>query len=220
MKNLSSPIDLIKNAINLFVEKENLIYLIKVYSPLIPFSILSLALNYLPDSVKNSNLVWFTVGLVILQVLYFLTSVFVTASGIIAVGRVTEGESLSVRITFKSAWRRYWVLLFLSVVLFFINLFGFILLIVPGVIFITWFVFSRFIAVETGSGLKQSLVKSKDLAKGRFWKILGRLIVFGLFTALIEIVLNIIPFGIGSVLSALAGGLLILPSFLLYKELA
>ena len=99
-------------------------------------------------------------------------------------------------------------------------LFGFVLLIVPGLLFVVWFAFAKFINLEKGSGIKESLAKSKELVKGIYWKILGRLIIFGLFVAFVEIILTAIPYGVGSVVSALLGGLFILPTYLLYKEVS
>jgi len=155
-----------------------------------------------------------------LQILYLLTYVFVAASGIVAVGKVVEGGTLSVKSAFGSGWKKYWVFLLFSVIFFLIEVLGFVLLIIPGVLFLVWFAFSRFIIIKSDLGIKEALVASRQLAKGRFWKLLGRLIVFGAFTAVLEIILSIIPFGIGSILTALAGGLFILPIYLLFKEVS
>jgi len=63
-------------------------------------------------------------------------------------------------------------------------------------------------------------MKSKEMAKGNYWKILGRLVIFGLFMIIVEFVLGVIPFGIGSVAVSLCGALFILPTYLLYKEIS
>ena len=220
MKKLSSPFDLIKKALSLFSKKENLLYLIQIYLPLIPFSIISVVQHYAPNSIINLNSFWVTPVAAVLQILYLLTYVFVAASGIVAVGKVVEGGTLSVKSAFGSGWKKYWVFLLFSVIFFLIEVLGFVLLIIPGVLFLVWFAFSRFIIIKSDLGIKEALVASRQLAKGRFWKLLGRLIVFGAFTAVLEIILSIIPFGIGSILTALAGGLFILPIYLLFKEVS
>jgi len=220
MQKLSSPFDLIKKAVTIFAKKENLIYLVQIYLPMAFFSVVSIGQNYLPENIRNSTSVWMVSGVVILQLIYLLVSVFVTLSGIIAVGKIIEGGELSVKKTYKSALSKYWAFLLLSSTLTLIYLFGFVLLIIPGVIFVVWFAFSRFMAIEKGFGVKESLVKSKDLVKGIYWKILGRLLVFGAFTMIVQMVLTIIPYGVGSVINSLCGGLFILPLFLLYRELS
>jgi hypothetical protein len=220
MEKLAPPFDLIKKAVNIFVKKENLLFLVKIYIPMAVFSVISIAQSFLPDSIKNSNSVWLVLGLGLIQVLYLLISIFIAASGIIALGKVVDGGELSLTKTYKKAWGFYWVFLLLSVVLTLLYLLGFILLIVPALLFIVWFAFSRFMAVEKGLGVKESLLKSKDLVKGIYWKILGRLIVFGAFTVVVQMILSVVPYGVGAVVSSLCGGLYMLPLYLLYRELS
>jgi hypothetical protein len=220
MKKLSSPFDLIKKSVNIFLKKENLIFLAKIYVPVAFFSVLSIAQSFLPASVLNSKSVLLVILMVLIQILYVFVSVFVTASGIIALSRVIDGKELSVKKIYKSAWKTYWIFLLLSVVLLLAYLFGFVLLIVPGLLFVVWFAFSRFIMIEKGFGVKASLLKSKYLVKGIYWKILGRLIIIGAFMVVVEVVLSIVPYGIGAILTSLCGGLFILPLYLLYKEVS
>jgi hypothetical protein len=220
MKKLSLPFDLIKKAVNIFAKKENLLFLIQIYVPVAVFSAIFIAQSFLPASIRNSNSIWLVIGVGLVQILYYLTSVFITVSGIIALGKVVGGGELSLNKTYKTAWENYWVLLLLGIVLTVIYLLGFILLIIPGIIFIVWFAFSRFMAIEKGLGVKQALLKSKEIVKGIYWKILGRLVVFGAFTVVVQLVLSMIPYGAGSIVTSLCGGLFMLPPYLLYKELS
>ena len=219
MIKLSPPVDLIKKSVNIFAKKENLLFLVKIYTPVAIFSIIYIAQSYLPDSIVSSNSVWLVIGAGVVQILNLLTSIFVTVSGIIALGEVVGGGKLSVGKIYKKAWKNYWTLLLLSITLAVIYLFGFIFLIVPGMLFVVWFAFSRFMAVEKGFGVREALIRSKELVKGVYWKILGRLIVFGVFAVIVQMVLSVIPYGVGSVVGSLFGGLYMLPLFLLYKEL-
>jgi hypothetical protein len=220
MQKLSSPFALIKKSVDIFSKKENFLFLIKIYIPVAIFSVLSVAQSYLPDSFKNSNVALLTVVAAILQLLYLLTSVLVAAAGIIAIGKIVDGSKSSVKEIFTTAKKSYWMFLLLSIVLTIAYGLGFILLIVPGLLFVVWFAFSKFIMIEKGTNIKTSLMKSKELAKGNYWKILGRLAVFGLFMIIVEMALSIIPFGIGTVLASLCGALFILPTYLLYKEIS
>lgn len=220
MKTISSPFELIKKAVNIFSKKENLVFLVKIYIPVAFFSLLSAGQSFLPASIKNSTSIWLVLGVGVVQILYFLTSALVTISAVVALGKIVNGGELSFKKTYKSAWKNYWMLLLLSVVLTLIYVFGFLLLIIPGMIFIVWFAFSRFMAIEKGLGIKQSLLKSKELVKGIYWKVLGRLIVFGAFTVLVQMVLSVIPYGLGLTVSSLCGGLYMLPLYLLYKEIS
>jgi len=220
MTKLSLPFALIKKSVDIFFKKENFLFLVQIYIPLAVFSVLSVVQSYLPDSFKNSNVILLTIVTTVLQLLYLLTSVFVSAAGIVAVGKIIEGGKLQIKETFLSAKKSYWMFLLLSIVVMFFYGFGFILLIVPGLLFVVWFAFSKFMMIEKGTRIKESLSKSKEIAKGNYWKILGRLVIFGLFMIIIEMALSIVPFGVGSVLASLCGALFILPTYLLYKELS
>ncbi|KKR63361.1 MAG: hypothetical protein UU02_C0026G0004 [Candidatus Woesebacteria bacterium GW2011_GWA1_40_43] len=93
------------------------------------------------------------------------------------------------------------------------------MLIVPFVLVVIWFAFSKFVMVDKGVGIKVSLLESKGMVKGIFWQVLGRLIIFGLFWFFSQMVLSVLPFGIGTVIYGLCGGLFVIPSFLLYREI-
>ena len=219
MQKLSSPFDLIKKTVSIFAKKENLVFLIQIYLPVAFFSLISVVQSFLPASIRNSTSPGLVVGMGLVQILSLLTGVLVTISGIIALGKVVDGGELSFKKTYKSAWKKYWTFLLLSIALTSIYLLGFIILIVPGLLFVVWFAFSRFIMIEKGVGIKESLLKSKGWAKGNYWKILGRLLVFGVFTVVVQMVFSVIPYGVGSVAASLCGGLFMLPLYLLYKEL-
>jgi hypothetical protein len=219
MKQLSSPIELIKRSINLFSKKENFLYLVKIYSPLAILSLLSVAISFLPSSFRAQYSAWLIGGSAVIQILNLLVSTFVAASGIMALGKIVGGKNLSVRATFESARKRYWVFLLLSILTVLIVAGGFILLIIPGILFSVWFAFSRLAMIDANLGVKESLVKSRELVKGRFWRVFGRLIIIGIFTALVQFILGVTPYGVGLILVALAGGLLLAPTYLLYKEL-
>ena len=218
MKKLSSPFQQIKKSIDIFSKNENIIFLSKIYLPLVIFPISSIAFAYLPFFTKNSNSAWFLCLTIVIRIIYSIVSVFVTAATIISLAKVIEGKTLPVKVVFKNAWKKYWMFLLLNVVLSVSYIIGFVLLIVPGFLLIVLLIFSRFIMIEKGIGIKESLMKSKAMAKGYYWKILWRIIVFGIFTLLAEVILSAVPFGIGSVIYTLCGGLFVLPLYLLYKE--
>ena len=67
----------------------------------------------------------------------------------------------------------------------FIAIVGLFLLIVPGVIFGTWFAFAGIIAVAEGKGMSDSLSASKAYAKGRWWQVFWRLCAVTLLVVII-----------------------------------
>ena len=222
MQELSTPFNLIKKSVNIFAKKENLVYLVKIYLPLATVSAFSLVLT-LPtafvETIESNTTLAYSLG-GFLQMAYVLVSIFVYASAVIGLKKITEGKEFSLKKTFNASWKVYWKVLTISIVLFLLYALGFALLIIPGMLFLVWFVFSRFLLIEKGAGIKESLFKSKEMVKGVYWKILGRLVVFALFTLLVQIVLSVLPFGLGAIAVNLCGCLFILPTYLLYKEIS
>jgi len=219
MTKLSSPVELIKKSVNIFSNKENFIYFVKIYALLLPFSIFSLFQSLMLNSDALPKNVLFTVIIVAVNILNFLVYILVSVAGIDAVRRVIEKDKLSFKSTIVFAWKKYKLFFLLTILLGLVVGLGFVLLIIPGLLFMVWFSLSRFIVVESKVGIKEAFVKSKELVKGRFWPVLGRLIVFGLFSSIVGFVVAVVPYGIGAALGVFLEALFLLPSYLLYKEL-
>jgi hypothetical protein len=69
---------------------------------------------------------------------------------------------------------------------------GFLLLIIPGIIFAMWFSFSTFALLFEDKKGTVAMKRSKDLVSGRFVAIFWRLFAFGLVIMLIQFPLNLI----------------------------
>jgi hypothetical protein len=229
-KKLSNPIDIIKNSSNIFFEKTNLISFLKIYSLLIPFQLFFLYQSYFIESQSkilntgNAQDVifkypWFFVSIILVNLLFMIVSFWVELSGIHIITSVTNGRSKTTKEIFSASWKMIWPFSLLSILIGLIEVGGFILLIIPGVIFSLWYGFSKFVFVNEGKGVIDSLKKSKELVVGRFFPVLGRVIVFSVLIFLFQMAITLIPFSIGSVLVQLFGALFVLPFFLLYQEL-
>jgi hypothetical protein len=212
MKKLSSPIKLIKDSFAIFFEKKNLIYFASIYLILVPFQII---LSFQ----GNEKLAPFIGIFIPIFLVYLVVSVLVMAAGIFAIKKVVAKETLDVKKTFAFAWKNLWKFSILAILIFLATFGGFLLLIIPGIIFGIWFSFANFVFVDKGLEVKASMGKSRELVKGRFWAVFGRLFIFGLFSGIVGAIVSAVPLGIGMVLTTLAGALFMLPSYLLYKEL-
>lgn len=230
MQKLSSPIDLIKKSFRIFFKKENLRNFLKIYIILVPFAIFSLVQSRLVNiNAENLNLSkvsfplaqygWLLGIIVIINLINVMVSFWVSVAGIKLVSEVLGGNTVSIRETFRFAWKKLWVFFLLSVLVGLITGLGFLLLIIPGILFLVWFRFSAFELITKKVGVMGAISGSRKLVSGRFWQVFGRIIVFGLFGTLVQFVFWSVPLGIGDILLPLFGALLILPYFLLYKEL-
>jgi hypothetical protein len=177
-------------------------------------------LNITDPNLLISKYPWFIPVVAVVNLVFVVVSFWINAGGILAVSKVVAGEKPSVKKIYADAWKKLWPFSLLLVVLGIAIGLGFLLLIIPGVLFLVWFVFAEFELMLKGSGVKAAMMNSKTLVKGRFWKILGRIVVFGLFQLLLQIFFSIAPFGVGSIISSVFGALFFLPNLLLYKELS
>lgn len=230
MNNLSSPVELIQKSFRTFFEKEKMVYLLKIYS--IPF-ILALfgfvfgmaigslgyeSREFIDQISKGNPLIILYAG--VWSIVSFVIGLWAQASGYEAVKRVAAGGVLEFRDTYKASWKLVWKFFLVSILIVLAVLGGLVLLIIPAVIFGVWFSFSYWRLIEGRGGAVQSMKESKALVKGRFWKVFGRLIVFGLFSILGQIMFSVFPYNVGPVALTIFGGLFLLPYYLLYRELA
>lgn len=70
---------------------------------------------------------------------------------------------------------------------------GFSLLIIPGIVFGTFFLLSFFVMLYDGRNIFVSLLESFKLVKGRFWSVCGVLVLLGLVCILASVLGVLIP---------------------------
>lgn len=227
MNTITGPIDLIKRSFQVFFEKRNLIYFLKIYSPSFVTSLLAFPLGFWLAS-KGYPLEkyyqWITtanLSIVIPVLIWFIFTFFVglwtQVSGYEAVKRVIDGGVLEFKDTFRISWKYLGKFFLTGFVVSLITFVGIILVIIPGIIFSVWFAFSLWMIVKKGTGIKDSLKLSKSLVAGKFWGVWGRLIVLGLFGIIVQSALSFT--GAGGLILAIFGGLFLLPYYLLYCDL-
>lgn len=71
--------------------------------------------------------------------------------------------------TFSEPWKYIWTCILFGLV---VGI-GFILFIVPGVIFMAWFANAPYLTVDKGVWGADALKQARDLGRGRYWDILG-----------------------------------------------
>lgn len=140
---------------------------------------------------------------VIGSLIAWVASVVGTALFTGAVVRVVEaGETgagtKSIGEIFSSLGDRIWPLVWIGVVVGIAQVFGFILLIIPGLILtVIWAVWQPVVVVEKKNF--DALSRSRELVKGNGWNVFGLMIVV--------LILGFIIFSFGAALGAIVGGL-------------
>tara|TARA_Y100000310_G_scaffold340257_1_gene435374 strand:+ start:120 stop:902 length:783 start_codon:yes stop_codon:yes gene_type:complete len=80
----------------------------------------------------------------------------------------------------------FWKFLGYSIVVGLFTFGLFLLLIIPGVIFAVFWVFSVYILFNEKTGILESLRRSRQLVKGKWWKTFGYIVLFSLILLLIS----------------------------------
>ena len=127
-----------------------------------------------------SGILFLLIGILILIILglWIYASLFFAA-------KEGNGQTKIKEIMPKS-WKKsgplFWIL-FLSGL---VNIGGFILLIIPGIIFSVWFSFSQYAFVVDDTRGVAALKRSKELVRGYWWPVFGRTILIMIITFLIS----------------------------------
>lgn len=140
---------------------------------------------------------------------YFVVSmlIFLFAFGLIFFGFyslmtlsfIYIGFSKKNKINFKGSigggWKFFWSYIGLSLLLLLALSGLFLLLIIPGVIFLVYWTFAPYVLFNEKKGIIDSMKGSFHLVKGRWWKTFGFVFKMILFTILVSLIFSYIPFG-------------------------
>jgi hypothetical protein len=152
------------------------------------------------------------VGAIILLIgIFWLTGALVEA-----VADIRDGRSdLGVSETFSKVWPRLWPLLGASVLAGLGIALGLLLLVVPGLILLTWWALIPPAIVLENKGVFESFGRSRELVRGHGWNVFGVLIITYLLSAVISGVIRAIftplPDYVGTYIGDVIGGSIVAP---------
>lgn len=122
-------------------------------------------------------------------------------------------ESLGMREAMEKGWQLFGPFLWLFSLTGFIAGGGFLLLVIPGIIFSVWFVFAKFILVAEGERGMDAVLKSKEYVRGRWGEVFGRLFVIWIC----ETAVSSIPY-VGVICALFFAPYAMIARYLLYKD--
>jgi hypothetical protein len=225
-QNLPDFIEIIKNSFIIFFKRQNFLYFLKIMLLnlavtmalmllLVPLVGLLSKQNYLEQVGPVSTVFIPTLALVLG---FLVWSLLIKATVVVSVSRVISGEGLEVKETLKVAWRKLGRYFLTNLLTSLIMVIGYILLIVPGVVFTVWYSFSQYIVITQDVGPIQALKASKKLVSGRFWPVFGRLFGITVFFLVLQIVLSSIRL-VGPIAALLFSPYYVLAPYLLFEGL-
>jgi hypothetical protein len=205
--------ELFKDTWGIYVRRVGVLmglYLLAILFLLVPigvFALLGAAVSaVLPDLSMPLLVAGILTGLLLGSVVLFW--------GLAAMVYAVADENLDIRTALQRGWSRLWAFAWVFTLTGFIVTGGFLLLIIPGIIFSVWFFLSQFVlAAEDERGMR-ALLKSKSYMQGRFFEVFLRLFVVWMVSAAI----GMVPV-LGAVLSLLFVPFMLIYGWLIYDDL-
>jgi len=93
---------------------------------------------------------------------------------------------------FKKGLRLFWRYLWIIILMTVITTVGYLLFIIPGIIFSIWFTFAMYVLLVENTGGTKALGRSRQLVKGFWWTVFARLLVVAIFSLIISFILNLL----------------------------
>jgi Uncharacterised protein family (UPF0259) len=132
----------------------------------------------------------FGLGILVFIIVVLIAGCWQYASLIYAL--TPEGETKSWQEVYKTSKRWLWPYLIAALISGLLTAIGFVLLVIPGIIILTWFSFGGFIVVNENLKAVPALKASRNYVRNRFWAVLGRWLLFALVLIGASIIFGII----------------------------
>jgi hypothetical protein len=137
-------------------------------------------------------------------------------------------EKIGIKESLKCGWPKIVPFIWISILAGFITMGGFLLLVIPGILFAVWFSFATYILVSEDIKGMSALFRSKQLVAGNWWKVFWRLLTIGIITIVAYFGLTFLFTSLfnenagsiaGSITSLFLTPFLITYNFLIYEDL-
>ncbi|HDZ54809.1 MAG TPA: hypothetical protein ENI19_01000 [Candidatus Nealsonbacteria bacterium] len=126
--------------------------------------------------------------------IFVLTAIIINLWAPVALLYATKEREEKIRIkeSFVRGWHKIisysWISFLMGIIIFF----GFLLFIIPGIIFIIWFSLATYVLVAEDLTGTKALSRSKQLVSGNWWKVFWRFSVITIIAIVISLIINFI----------------------------
>lgn len=134
--------------------------------------------------------------------------------GLAALVFAVADEGIGIRAALKQGWSRIWAFAWVFSLSAFIVTGGFMLLVIPGILFSVWFFLCQFVLADEDERGMRALLKSKAYVRGKFIDVFVRLLAVWVASVLI----GMVP-ALGPLLSILFVPYMMIFSWLIYDDL-
>lgn len=210
---MESALTLLRQSINAVLERPTVFIGIM----LVP-AIVSIPLSFVIEAIAGEP---GTMSFLILLVQLIIAAVGVLAS--IALLCAAMNPMLTIQDAYKKSLSYFVRYVILSILVGLAVFVGFILLIVPGVIFMVWFAFAYYILIAENIGGIDAMKRSKQMVSGHWWSVFGHLVFVTACSLAVALVLGFLVGLTGMMENAVVGNIystivsaLIAPVFVIY----
>jgi hypothetical protein len=132
-----------------------------------------------------------TIGALLSVVISVVGTALVWGALVTAVADVRDGRvDLTLEETFRASQDRLWQVVVVGLVVGVIVAIGFVLLIVPGLIALTWLIAAIPVVVLERADLGEALSRSIDLVRGSAWQVFGLIVLLFLILLVVSAVVS------------------------------
>jgi len=137
-------------------------------------------------------------------------------------------ERIGIKESYRKGWHKIGSYFWVAILAGFITIGGFLLLVIPGIIFVFWFILALIIVIAEDLKGMDALLKSKEYVRGRWGSVAWRVFFIGVISFLISLafgfILSFLKIPYGEIVARLFNGLFLTPLgiiylFLLYNNL-
>jgi hypothetical protein len=194
---LKRTVDLYKKNFNLFLS-----YVLALFIPTGVSAILAPIIEKLTQEPSTGGSIALALYIIIVLITW-IVSLWVSITFMkVIYQKYNRNEVRDIKIELQHSGHLLLPALLVSILTYLIIFGGFVLLIIPGIIFSVWFAFSIYEVVLKNKKVIESIKASKALVKGRWWAVLWRLVVPIAVFGLALIIVNSLVGGILSIVTA------------------
>jgi len=174
----------------LFKENFQLVLIVTliVYIPI------NIILSFIPTETlfeQNGLLQGFTDYIRIVQILEELIGIIATMAIAFIIKSKLDGNIINYKMALKKSFSRWAPAIWTNILLGLLLLGLFLLLIIPGIIYAVYWMFTLYAVVLYDKSGKDALNYSKNVVKGRWWKVFCYSLVFGILSLVVGIATGI-----------------------------
>jgi len=198
----------------------------KKYLPLVAIifasSAVSSFLDFLLSEILKVSDLSYIIYTTLISLVFYIINLAVTIFLIFYTDRLIDNKKIDFKI--NDVLAIYLPALSVSLLVGLITIGGFLLVIIPGILFTVWYAFAVFEAILNKQKGWAAFRASHDLSKGRFWAIFGRVIVPNIFWGIVAYLVlagisNLLELALNQPINSSEAGLPIIISTFLISDL-